>query len=398
MEITRLTILQEYHEKKYYDLKTAFEEASSGDTLQMLANYSNLSTDETAVNNTSVTFDLNGMTIRQSNSLLIQNEGTLNITDSSQNGDGNIILLSGTNILVNNGIVIYDSGKLSTNAASITLINNSAGGTLTIKDNAIMESTNTSTLVDNSGTTNIYNGAYFRDVRVNAVVNRNILNIIDLNNDDDENTSSSLRAPQFYTENTYNSYQAVNPVTIYNNAGATATIYGGIFNNGDTTNPNSSTIISNSGTATIKNLNSYTYYLGFNGGNLTIENSHFYNSGYRMIISYSGSITDIKNTVFEISNDNDTYRMIFDGTTNMDNVSVIGKNENVNYRGSLFFVRAPLTIKNSTFSANVSETLESQNKVTIENSTIINSGIRSSGTIDIDNTTINSNSTAFNTS
>ena len=117
-----------------------------------------------------------------------------------------------------------------------------------------------------------------------------------------------------------------------------------------------------------------------------------------MIISYNESTTTIKNTVFEISDTNSDYRILLDGITNMDNVSIISKNENVNYPGSLFRIYGTLNIKDCNFSANVSETLESQNKVTIENSTIINSGIRSSGTIDIDNSTINSNSTALNTS
>ena len=385
--ITQATSLDEH---KYYDLKTAFADANDGDTLSMIADYSSLPTDETAVNNRNVTFDINGKILRQSNNILIQNNGTLNITDNSQNGDGNVMLLSGTNIINNDGIINFIGGKLSSNLAGSTIIKNiDPSSVLTIKDNAILDSSTTAKLIDNSGTTNIYNGAYLHNVNANAILNKNILNIVDLNNDNDNSTSSNLNAPWIYLQDSYNSYRNPNPYAIYTYANSTTNIYGGIF--GSTSDLNTaceSLILSNSGTTNVYNLNTNVHHFTDNSGILNVKDSYFHYSAYRLIIN-SGTLT-IEDTTFEISDSSYGEKMRLAGTTTLDNITVIGKNSSTTYAGSMVIVLGTLNIRNSNITARFSDSfLRNESNTLIENSTIVTTtGIYNRATLNIDASSI----------
>ena len=422
--IQNITQATQTDEKKYYDLKTAFDEAVDGDTLQLISDYSNLPADLTAINNHNVTFDLNGYYIRQANSLLITNNGTLNIIDGSQNTTGQIIGISGTKMIDNYGTINFTGGKLTSNTFTSYIKNNSTG-TIIIRDNAKIVSSVIATLIDNDGIVNIYNGAYLQNLGgdknvlfsyntgVPMIINRNELNIIDLNNDDDENTSSSLTAPWLYSIGNANvssmSYKwelYYHDAIIRNDSGATANIYGGIYNNGSTTSPDSGSILWNSGTATIKNLNNYSFCVGWNDGTLNILNSHFYNFQEGALSSPYGTLK-IKDTIinfhalsFSDGVEGNTVIMNL-GNAELDNVTITGGNH-TNGNGSIYSIRvvSPTVIKNSNLSfITESNSITNVSTLTIKDTPInIDKSISNSGTLILDNSSVTSSGTGIDNS
>ncbi len=375
-------------EKKYYDLKSAFDEANSGDTLQMINDYNNLTIDEAAVVSNIVTFDLNGKTIRQSNDKLFVNNGELTIIDSSNGNTGEIIAISGTTAFDNNGTINLIDAKVSTNHG-ILLFKNNSNSTLVVKDEGIITSSTGSTLIDNSGTVDILNGAYLHNINAHVIINRNILNIVDLNNDNDQSTDSLFDAPWIHCEN--NGAANAN-ASIRTVSGGTTNIYGGVYNNGQTYNsgtPTASKIVDNSGTTIIKNLDSYSYFVGENNGSLTIENSHFYNFEDEGIYSRYGTL-NVKDTTFEITtteNHFDNFK-IYSGYSTFDHVTIIGRNSG-SYRGALLYAFGITTIKNNS-TINVDLNLNSivnGSTLNIENS-IINNNIYNEGTLNIDSSDV----------
>ena len=323
--ITQATALDE---KKYYDLETAFYEADDGDILQMIANYSNLPTDTTAVNDHNITFDLNGKYIRQANSLLLTNNSNLYIVDSSEGKSGEIQAISGTKVIDNYGDITMDSGKIRTSTFS-KIIDNYEDASITLRDNAKLISTRITTLINNDGTVNIYNGAYLQNHGGNSnhfyvtndglpmILNNGTLNIIDFNNDDDDITSSEYQAPQLYSVDNalpgsifYWSVVAYYDSIVRNTSGSNLTIYGGIFNNGSTTSPTPGKILWNEGTAKIKNLDNYSYMIGYNTGTLDIEDSYLHNIQAGALICEGGTTT-VKNTTIHM--EPNTYGSAFGG-------------------------------------------------------------------------------------
>ena len=423
-------------EKKYYDLKTAFEEVNDGDTLQMIANYSNLPEDLTAVNNNNnITLDLNDKFIRQSNNLLLTNNGTLNITDNSQNKTGIIIAVTGSKVIDNYGTLLFNGGKISTSTVRL-IIKNNTGSTLTVRDEAQIYTSNSSTLVNNEGTVNIYNGAYLRNVSgtgshfrgtndgVPMIINKDTLNIIDFNNDDNENTSSSYTAPKL--NNAGENLGELNPwfefgyydSIIRNESGATTTIYGGIFNNGSTTSPDYGKMLHNFGNVNIKNLDSYAFLIGYNNGTLNIEDSVFHNFAAGALISTSGTL-NIKNTSinfyqndFVSSFGNNTYVMRI-GNATLDNVTMTGgqhtnngdyplrlvtitgtseiKNSSINCIAESYVLSNESTLKITDTPINIDKVLINGGRLTLENSNVIvtnDTGISNSGTLTLDNSNV----------
>ena len=422
--IQNITQATAQDEKKYYDLESAFDDAVNGDTLQMISNYSNLPSDATAVNDYNVTFDMNGKYIRQSNNILITNNGTLNIIDSSQDKAGQLIGISGTKFIDNYGTINYTGGKLTSNIFT-TYIKNNSTGTMNIRDNAKIISPIIATLIDNEGILNIYNGAYLENIGgtknhlwssnsgVPMIINKNELNIIDLNNDDDENTSSELTAPWFYSignanpgsmfyHNVVSYYDAI----IRNTSGSTTTIYGGIYNNGSTTSPDSGTIIWNSGTATIKNLDNYSFCIGYNDGTLNILDSHFYNFQEGALVSYGplnikDTIINFNATSFSGGFQGNTVTMSI-GDSVLDNVSITGGNHTNNSDLPIHSIRVTGTteIKNSNLSF-ITETTSISNSgnLTIKNTPMnLDKPISNSGTLTIDNSTLTTSSNALSSS
>ena len=283
--------------KKYYSIADAFDDAIGGEEFKMIANYSTTIDIPTAEANNNITFDLNGYTITQGNSVLFTNNSNLTIVDSSTNKTGSIVVASGSKAFDNYGTLNLNAGNISTNSG-ILFVNNNTGATLNIRNHAKLDSSVSSTLIDNSGTTNIYNGAYLHTVDHNIIINRNILNVVDLNNDDDNSTSSEYDAPWIYcpdniSRGSYHPEDNYGRASIENIVGATTTIYGGIYNNGgtyDSGTPDVSAIIRNKGTAIIRNLENYSFILGYNSGTMDVRNSHFYNFINHALTNEGGTV------------------------------------------------------------------------------------------------------------
>lgn len=162
----------------YTNIQEAITKASNGDKLRLLRNYTNLATSDTLVvpENKTLTIDIHGYTINQSNQILFENNGNLTLTDEyydytfeksgvgytglrinmPTNLSGFIKNVSGNNIIKNNGtlilnkIQIIDSSQIAAN-----IINN---GQLDVSDSIL----STDYLINNTGTatftqSNIYN-------------------------------------------------------------------------------------------------------------------------------------------------------------------------------------------------------------------------------------------------
>ena len=392
--------------KKYYSIAEAFADAIGGEEFRMIANYSTTSDVVTAENNSNnVVLDLNGFTISQGNGVLITNNGSLTIKDTSSNSTGIVNNIAGTKAIENAGTLNIIGGKITTSTNKL-LVNNSTGATLTIKDNAKLESTGKSLLIDNSGTMNVLNGADIRTQRNNAIINRNILNVTDLNNDDDNNTSSLLTAPIIYSVNSGSSfYEGQNgDAPIYSTSGSTTTIYGGIYNNGETYDsgsPSEGFIIKNEGTATIKNLDNYSFLIGGNNGTMTIENCHFYNFKNQAFFNYGSGTALIKDTIIEKTAGTGlgtSYNRIINyGSLTLNNVTVT--NRSTATGGAFIESNGPLDIIDSslTFNSEYDESLLVTRSTTNITNTTTNSAhpISNSGTMNVDNSTIISSTRAF---
>ena len=411
--ITQATALDE---KKYYDLETAFYEADDGDILQMIANYSNLPTDTTAVNDHNITFDLNGKYIRQANSLLLTNNSNLYIVDSSEGKSGEIQAISGTKVIDNYGDITMDSGKIRTSTFS-KIIDNYEGASITLRDNAKLISTRITTLINNNGTVNIYNGAYLQNHGGNSnhfyitndglpmILNNGTLNIIDFNNDDDDITSSEYQAPQLYSVDNalpgsifYWSVVAYYDSIVRNTSGSNLTIYGGIFNNGSTTSPTPGKILWNEGTAKIKNLDNYSYMIGYNTGTLDIEDSYLHNIQAGALICEGGTTT-VKNTTIHM--EPNTYGSAFGGNnlafktnnTTFDHVTFTG-GITTNSETNVYLIRATgytEIIDSSIDLYAKSNVIQNNSTLIIRNTQIkVDKVVENYGTLTLDNSSITS--------
>ncbi|MBR4830138.1 MAG: InlB B-repeat-containing protein, partial [Bacilli bacterium] len=406
-------------EKKYYDLDEAFRNAVDGDTLQMITNYSNLPDSVTAENNHNVIFDLNGFFIRQINDTLITNNGTLKIIDSSQNKTGQIIGISGSKVIDNSGTLNYNGGKISSSALKL-LIKNNTGATLNIREDAKIISSIEATIVNNDGTLNIYNGAYLYNIGgsigswassnsgLPMIINNNLFNIIDLNNDDDENTSSDYDAPWLYSNGNAQGQEVFSGAdvvfddpTILTTTGATTNIYGGIFNNGSTTSPNGAQILKNYGTVNIKNLDSYAYAVGLNLGTLNIEDSYLHN--FRMTALVSRGNLTIKDTTINFYSDTsynvllgNYIRLYSSGNLLFDNVDFIGGNS-TNASDYFIYLTGNSEIRNSRINlTSYEKVIYNTNVLDINNSTItMNKSLGNTGKLTVNNSNITANTTVI---
>ena len=256
------------------------------------------------------------------------------------------------------------------------------------------------------------------------IINKDTLNIIDFNNDDDENTSSSYTAPklnnageslgQFNVWFEFGYYDSI----IRNESGATTTIYGGIFNNGSTTSPDYGKMLHNFVTVNIKNLDSYAFLIGYNNGTLNIEDSVFHNSAAGALISTSGTL-NIKNTSINFYQKDfvdsfvaNTYVMRI-GNATLDNVTMTGgqHTDNGDYPLRLVTITGPSEIKNSSINCiaesyvlsnestlkitdtpiNMDKALVNGGRLTLENSNVTvtnDTGISNSGTLTLDNSNV----------
>ena len=266
------------------------------------------------------------------------------------------------------------------------------------------------------------------------IINRNELNIKDLNNDDDDITSSTYAAPKLHSEGVDLSdfaywfelgyYDSI----IRNETNATATIYGGTFNNGSTTSPDYGRILHNFGTVVMKNMNSYAYVIGYNNGSLTIENSTFNNFCTGGLVSTTGALT-IKNTSINFYQHESTSGFVgnndamYIGNATLDHVTmtggqhiggedplklidIVGPSEitdssiNLIAKTRVLYNGSTLNITNTPI--NIDKAFENAGTLTLDNSdiTVTNAtGISNSGTVNFVNSDVTvTNGTAISNS
>ena len=188
--------------EKYYTLQEAIDAVTTKDeTIKMLRNYTTLNTLETitVAEDKSIILDLNGYKLEQNNEKFLINNGTLTITESSENSTNKIEMYA-DKLLENNGTLILNSLNIDIksritnvidNKSSLSIINSkiqnasngggsyvfvSNAGTLTLENTTIdFNRSSSDTTVINNGTLNviggnykIFNGTLFRN---NSIVN-----------------------------------------------------------------------------------------------------------------------------------------------------------------------------------------------------------------------------------
>ena len=187
-------------------------------------------------------------------------------------------------------------------------------------------------------------------------------------------------------------------------SGATANIYGGIFNNNNINSPDSVKILWNSGTMNIKNLDSYTFMIGLNDGTLNIDESYFHNFQAAGLVSTSGSLNISNTTINFYTTDfssgfvgNTRFMLIANAV--LDNVNLTGNL----YSGEpveLIFTSGTVEIKNSSINLGSSTSvLNNSGNLTIKNTpTYVDKPISNSGKLIIDNSAVSSAGTAISSS
>lgn len=404
--------------EEYFTIAEAVAEASSGDILQMISNDNVLNTAATIVIDKQLTLDLNGYTINQGNNILFRNESTFTINDSNTSGNnqGKIEVASGTIMLDNYGDLVINGGTYNTSSNRIIIknetltaeeiANNASEHTVTLQTNVNMNASDNTMFIENHGKMDIYNGVFLKNVNSRSVKhiieNYKELNVIDLNKDDDPNTSSNLTAPWIYAQGNTSGDSG----DIYNASGATLNIYGGIFNNGGTYDqgsiaPDQVYIVYNDGTTNIKNLDNYSFGIMRNHyGTASIKNSHFYNT-VEFAINCNGGTISIENTIFENSGTRyDLYGTDYEFNLNnatLDNVTVINKSGGTIGKGAIGFYGTSI-VRNSNITVNSTFTRSLGNfgTLTIENSTItMNNSFYNNGTLNLVNSTLTSSSNGF---
>ena len=165
--------------EKYYNLQDAIDKVGDNkETVQMLRDATLSSTTETVVinENKNVVIDLNGKTIEVGNINTIQNNGTLEIVDSSKTedieGTGMFVnTAAGTDdgyktLITNNGEMKLTEGTLKITGDYGRVILNNAGATLEVNGGKIISSVNKQCFsIYNLGTTNVNGG------KINSEVN-----------------------------------------------------------------------------------------------------------------------------------------------------------------------------------------------------------------------------------
>ena len=311
--------------EKYYDLQSAVTAAGLNEKLQVINNITIMPSD-TAVdisNTKKITLDLNGYTISQNNSKLIENNGDLTIEDSNNTGNinsplGDIIdnnnkltinsgtfkVMDSSNYIIKNNKDLYINGGTFTSQTGATLIKNNDKAYIT--DGSFVDPTvfDTNYVIENSSTgeLNISGGEFNKDYSEQSIFNNSgILNI--------EGGTFSLLSY-------LNGWDCPRMVT--NQSTGTLDITGGTF-----TGDEYSLLIGNYGTATIKDITTSLLQIGnnYSGGSLTLTNYVMTtsNDSIRTVISNSGDLTvnsstflghniisgcgtDIKKATYEINN------------------------------------------------------------------------------------------------
>ena len=144
----------------YYTLQEAIDAATnSKEVIKLLRRFTTLNTLETTKvsEDKDIILDLNGYTLEQNNENFLLNNGTLKITDSSEDDTGKIVIYTNKSI-ENNGVMIIENINISVDKALSNLINNN--DSLKVNNVKINSSNNISNFINNSGVLEMNVGEY----------------------------------------------------------------------------------------------------------------------------------------------------------------------------------------------------------------------------------------------
>ena len=164
----------------YYTIQEAIDAVTQAkDTIKIIRMYTTLNTlgTTTVPENKDIIIDLNGFKIEQNNEKFLINNGTLKITDSSDNNAG-IIYFGANNLFENNGIMNFDKVNISTVKSLQNAITNNSEMTIT-NSNFVNNNYNVVTFINNIGTLNLIDSNLntSRDGRSSIIDNSGILNV-----------------------------------------------------------------------------------------------------------------------------------------------------------------------------------------------------------------------------
>ena len=164
----------------YYTIQEAIDAVTQAkDTIKIIRMYTTLNTLSTTTvpENKDIIIDLNGFKIEQNNEKFLINNGTLKITDSSDNNAG-IIYFGANNLFENNGIMNFDKVNISTVKSLSNAITNNSEMTIT-NSNFVNNNYNVVTFINNIGTLNLIDSNLntSRDRSSNIINNSGILNV-----------------------------------------------------------------------------------------------------------------------------------------------------------------------------------------------------------------------------
>ena len=280
-------------EKEYSTLQKALDEATDGNTIQVISEISTLASAEATVvpEGLNVTIDVNGYKINENNALFLSNLGELTITNSNYNettpsiDDGGIYNTGGSNVIDNSGILKLNKIYIES-TVECEMISNKVNGELNIKESILYNSygkTSSNSVIFNSGTATV------DSIKINtsgkSITNNGTINI----------SNSQIRSSDALTNN---------GILVSENDNITGTI-----TNSSTFTANNITIPSSS---TITNTKDFTLnkgtieYVGLikNESNMNITGVTITSSSYGCIIKNYGSNSPILN----ISNSNITSK------------------------------------------------------------------------------------------
>ena len=280
-------------EKEYSTLQKAIDEATDGNTIQVISEISTLASAEATVvpEGLNVTIDVNGYKINENNALFLSNLGELTITNSNYNettpsiDDGGIYNTGGSNVIDNSGILKLNKIYIES-TVECEMISNKVKGELNIKESILYNSygkTSSNSVIFNSGTATV------DSIKINtsgkSITNNGTINI----------SNSQIRSSDALTND---------GILVSENDNIT-----GPITNSSTFTANNITIPSSS---TITNTKDFTLnkgtieYVGLikNESNMNITGVTITSSSYGCIIKNYGSNSPILN----ISNSNITSK------------------------------------------------------------------------------------------
>ena len=321
-------------EKEYSTLQKAIDEATDGNTIQVISEISTLASAEATVvpEGLNVTIDVNGYKINENNALFLSNLGELTITNSNYNettpsiDDGGIYNTGGSNVIDNSGILKLNKIYIES-TVECEIISNKANGELNIKESILYNSygkTSSNSVIFNSGTATV------DSIKINtsgkSITNNGTINISNsqirssdaLTNDgilvsENDNITGPITNSSTFTANNItipSSSTITNTKDFTLNKGTIE--YVGLIKNESNMNITGATITSSSYGCIIKNYGSNNPILNISNSNIT---SKYYQSGqnavknelYAIDISSGDLILDNTNVSRESRYDNDTY-------------------------------------------------------------------------------------------